>query len=172
MLSGLKIKEELGKCIHIVPFNERNLNPNSYDLTLDDKLRIYDRGVLNVKEDNPTRTEIIPESGYKLLPGILYLASTIETTESIKYIPMIEGKSSLGRLGISIHATAGFGDIGFYGKWTLEISVVQPVIIYPFIRIAQIYFDNIDGPFEVYKGKYQNQGSAVPSQSWREFENI
>jgi dCTP deaminase len=169
MLSGLKIEEELGKCIHIVPFKRENLNPNSYDLTLDNILRIYERGVLDVKHDNPTRKEIIPESGYRLLPGILYLGSTVETTETIKYIPMIEGKSSLARLGISIHATAGFGDIGFCGKWTLEISVIHPVIIYPFMKIAQIYFDSIEGPFELYKGKYQHQGSAVPSQSWRDF---
>lgn len=82
---------------------------------------------------------------------------------------MIEGRSSIGRMGISIHTTAGFGDIGFEGYWTLEISVIKPVIIYPFIEICQIYYCEVSGDIEkVYKGKYSNSKDIIISKIYEE----
>jgi dCTP deaminase len=84
---------------------------------------------------------------------------------------MIEGRSSIGRLGIRIHATAGFGDIGFSGNWTLEIDVVQPVKIYAGIEICQIFYHTtLGGLTKTYKGKYQGSKLPLPSAIWKEFQ--
>ena len=83
---------------------------------------------------------------------------------------MLEGRSSVGRLGIFIHATAGFGDVGFDGYWTLELSCVQPVRIYPGVEICQIYYHTIDGEYVPYRsGKYQGNTGVQPSMLWKDF---
>ena len=109
-----------------------------------------------------------------LRPGRLYLGKTVEWTSSPGFVPMYEGRSSLGRLGVSSHITAGFGDIGFEGNWTLEISVVQPVRIYPGMRIGQLYWHKPVGEItSTYQGKYQGQEGIQASKlyedrEWRE----
>ena len=138
ILSGRMIKEKLGKEIIIEPFNEAALNPNSYNLTLHDELVVYDEMNLDMREPNRTSTIKIPESGLLLKPGILYLGRTREYTATDNYVPMLEGRSSVGRLGLSIHVCAGFGDVGFKGFWTLEFHCVQPLRIYPNVEICQI----------------------------------
>ena len=128
---------------------------------------MFDRslGVLDMKAKNDTYDIEIPEEGLILVPGLLYIGRTVEKTSTDKYIPMINGRSSIGRLGISIHITAGFGDIGFSGTWTLEISVVQPVRIYPNVEIAQIcYFTPIGDVDKLYRGRYYNQEEATGSR--------
>ena len=113
---------------------------------------------LDPKKDNETEDIKIPEEGYVLLPGTLYLGETVEYTETTGYVPKIDGRSTTGRLGIVIHLTAGFGDNGFKGKWTLEITVTHPVIVYPNMEIGQLYFEEIQGDSSMkYNGKYQNQ---------------
>lgn len=113
---------------------------------------------LDPKKDNETEDIKIPEEGYILLPGTLYLGETVEYTETTGYVPKIDGRSTTGRLGIVIHLTAGFGDNGFKGKWTLEITVTHPVIVYPNMEIGQLYFEEIQGDTSMkYEGKYQNQ---------------
>ena len=170
ILSGLKIKEELGKNIFIEPFDEKKLNPNSYNLTLHNELLEYIDSPLDMKKDNPMKKIIIPPEGILIWPNRLYLGRTNEYTETRNYVPMIEGRSSIGRLGISIHATAGFGDVGFKGYWTLEISCAQPVIIYPDVEIAQIYYHEITKPYESYDGKYQGNKGVQASMLYKEFE--
>ena len=155
--------------IRITPFDSRNLNPNSYDLRLSDELAVY-RDRLDMKRQNEIDRMRFGDEGFLLKPNILYLGRTVEHTTTRNLVPMIEGRSSIGRLGIYIHVTAGFGDIGFSGYWTLEISVVQPVIIYPFVRIAQIYYHEIRGDVSEYKGKYQNNTTLQESMLWRDFE--
>ena len=82
---------------------------------------------------------------------------------------MIEGRSSIGRLGLFVHVTAGFGDVGFAGYWTLEMFAVQPVKIYPGVSICQIFYHEISGDVEEYKsGKYQNNSGIQPSLLYRE----
>ena len=171
--------------IHISPFKPEHLSPNSIDVTLCKKLLVYDlgeTGFLDMKSENPTREILIPEEGYVLQPNTLYIGSTNETATSHTYIPMFEGRSSIGRLGINTHITAGFGDIGWgyqkneqgleclFPTWTLEICVVHPVKVYPDIRIGQVYFVEPKGDVEYYSGKYSAQKDPQPSKSWLDFQ--
>ena len=171
ILSGQEIKKHMGKEIIIEPFDEKRINPNSYNLSLAGELLVYDNHVLDMKEPNPVSRIIIPEDGLLLEPNRLYLGRTNEYTSTSRYVPMLEGRSSTGRLGLFIHVTAGFGDIGFSGYWTLEIYCVQPVRIYPNVEICQIYYHDIDGEYELYKsGKYQNNTGIQPSLMYKDFE--
>jgi len=170
ILTGHEIKDRIGTDIVIRPFNVHQLNPNSYDLKLHDKLMVYTKACLDFKKDDSTKIIIIPENGLKLYPGRLYLARTAEWTETYKLVPSIQGKSSVGRKGVSIHVTAGFGDIGFKGYWTLEIFCIHPVIIYPYMKICQIKYQTILGDYgEGYQGKYQDQNSIQSSKSYQDF---
>lgn len=170
ILSGLRILDEIASGrIAISPFDRRQLGPNSYDLRLDRRVRVYERAALDAREDNPTREYEIGEHGALFVPGTVYLASTVETTETrAPFVPILEGRSSVGRLGVQIHATAGFGDCGFCGSWTLEMTVTQPVRLYPDMRICQIAYFVATEPIETYKGKYQNQIGPVSSLMWKD----
>ncbi|EES51002.1 dCTP deaminase [Clostridium botulinum] len=171
ILSGKEILKHIGEDIIIEPFSEERINPNSYNLTLFNELLVYKNDTLDMKIPNETEKLIIPEEGLLLEPGKLYLGRTNEFTQTNKYVPMLEGRSSTGRLGLFIHVTAGFGDIGFAGYWTLEIFCVQPIRIYPNIEICQIYYHNIDGEYDLYNsGKYQNNNGIQPSLMYKDFE--
>ncbi len=171
ILSGQEIIKRIGKDIIIEPFEESRVNPNSYNLRLDDHLLIYEDEVLDMARPCATRELIIPETGLLLEPGRLYLGKTYEFTETHNLVPMLEGRSSVGRLGVCIHVTAGFGDAGFKGCWTLELFCVQPVIVYPFVEICQIYYHEIDGSVTEYaSGKYQNSRTILPSRLYTEFQ--
>ena len=128
ILSGKEILKNIeSKDIIIEPFDKSRVNPNSYNLTLSDELLVYENDLLDMKIPNETRLIKIPEEGLVLEPNKLYLGRTNEFTKTEKFVPMLEGRSSTGRLGLFIHVTAGFGDIGFAGYWTLEIFCVQPI---------------------------------------------
>lgn len=202
MLTGEAIKNAiLTGDIMISDFDEKRLNPNSYNLRLGDKLLVYkltkhnlairsdhdkcikfgnmlyectddlmNTNYLDPRKDNPTIEYPIPENGFILYPGELYLGTTMERTFTEKYVPMISGRSSIGRLGIDIHKTAGFGDIGFDGKWTLEIVATVPVLVYPGMEICQIYFESPEGPTGIkYNGRYQNQENVERSRFFLDF---
>lgn len=171
ILSGREIKKHMGKEIAIIPFDEKRINPNSYNLSLHNKLLVYENHVLDMKKENKAYEIIIPEEGYRLEPNKLYLGRTNEYTKTEHFIPMLEGRSSIGRLGVFIHVTAGFGDVGFAGFWTLEIFCVQPIVIYPNIEICQVYYHDIRGEYDLYaSGKYQNNTGVQPSLLFKEFE--
>ena len=171
ILSGKEIKNKLGKEIVIEPFNEKQLNPNSYNLRLHEELLVYEEEILDMKKPNSVKKIIIPPEGLVLEPGKLYLGRTIEYTKTDKYIPMIEGRSSIGRLGLFIHVTAGFGDVGFSGYWTLEIFCVQKIRIYSGVELCQIYYHGIEGEYDKYiSGKYQNNSGVQPSLLYKDFE--
>lgn len=172
ILSGKEIKKHMGREIIIEPYDERKINPNSYNLSLHNELLVYENAVLDMKKPNPAQKILIPEEGLLLEPNKLYLGRTKEFTKTENYVPMLEGRSSTGRLGLFIHVTAGFGDIGFAGYWTLEIFCVQPIIIYPDVEICQIYYHTIDGEYDLYQsGKYQNNTGIQPSLMYKDFEN-
>lgn len=172
ILSGKEILKHIGREIRIEPFDKKRINPNSYNLTLADELLVYEDAVLDMKKQNPTSRLVIPEEGLVLEPDRLYLGRTNEYTSTDRYVPMLEGRSSTGRLGLFIHVTAGFGDVGFAGYWTLEIFCVQPVRIYPNVEICQIYYHDIEGEYDLYKsGKYQNNAGIQPSLMYRDFED-
>lgn len=185
------LKERDNGNIIIKPFNINQLNPNSYNLKLADELLVYDLPYncelvkrdglfapgpytfmepIDMLNENPVKRIEIPREGLILQPGILYLGKTVEYTETHNYLPCLEGRSSIGRLGLTIHVTAGFGDVGFAGNWTLEISCVQPIRIYPFTEICQIYYQEVKGEIEEYNGKYQGQIDVVPSKLYEDYK--
>lgn len=170
ILSGKEIEKLLGTDIFIEPYNAAQLNPNSYNLRLHNELMVYDNHILDMKVPNSASKIIIPEEGLLLETGKLYLGRTVEYTRTENYVPMLEGRSSIGRLGLFIHVTAGFGDVGFAGFWTLEIFCVQPIRIYPGVPICQIFYHSIQGDFERYEsGKYQNNQGIQTSMLWKDF---
>lgn len=170
ILSGKEIEKKISDgAIKIEPFHKSKLNPNSYNLTLHKELAVYEDYQLDIAKKMNIKPQVIPDDGFLLTPNRLYLGRTNERTYAKDTVPMLEGRSSLGRLGIFVHITAGFGDVGFNGFWTLEISCVQPVVIYPNIDIAQIYFHTIQGDFELYNGKYNNNIGIQASKLYKEF---
>lgn len=142
ILSDLTILQEIeAGNIVIEPFDRKFLGSNSYDVHLSKHLATYVNAELDAKKHNEIKHFEIPEEGFVLQPGVLYLGVTEEYTETHKQVPFLEGKSSTGRLGINIHATAGKGDVGFCNTWTLEISCVHPVRVYGGMPVGQlIYF--------------------------------
>ena len=172
ILSGLEIRKEIAAGnIRIEPFDDRRLNPNSYNLRLAPELLVYESEVLDMKTPNAYRIETIPPEGFIMRPGVLYLGRTEEFTETKTFVPMLEGRSSVGRLGITIHVTAGFGDVGFAGFWTLEMQCVLPVRIYPRVEICQIYYHTLRGDYEPYQsGKYQHNQGVQASKMYLDFE--
>ena len=203
MLTGSAIRNAIADgTICISDFDPKRINPNSYNVRLDPRLRIYSytqnfakvpyamtysmedasliasdddyeyyrtknelRPPLDMHSNNPTQDIIIPETGLTLYPGVLYLGCTVESTGSDHYIPMLEGRSSGGRHGLSIHVTAGFGDVGVAGTWTLEITVVEPLTIYPYDEIGQVCFHTVHGDIDqLYRGKYYKQEGPTASK--------
>jgi dCTP deaminase len=174
ILSDKRILEEIEKgTIKIVPYNRADLGSNSYDVHLGKNLATYDSEVLDAKAHNTISHFDIPDEGFVLLPNVLYLGVTEEYTETHAHVPFLEGKSSTGRLGIDIHATAGKGDVGFCGNWTLEISVKQPVRVYYGMPIGQLIYFPVDGEIEVKynqktNAKYSGQPNRpVESMMWK-----
>lgn len=172
MLSGEQILKQIEEGnIVIEPFDKKNVGPNSYSLHIADELVIYDEDVLECKKPNKTRVVKIPEEGYILRPGELYLSRTLEYTETNHFVPILYGKLSLASLGVTIHITAGFGDVGFKGTWTLEICCIKPVRIYPNMKVAQICYFPVVGDDNIkYKGKYLGQISATASKIYEDEE--
>ncbi len=170
ILSGKEIYKRIGGDIVIEPFSEQRLNPNSYNLRLHEELLVYNPPELDMKRNNPTKTLLIPETGLLLQPGRLYLGRTVEYTVTRNLVPMLEGRSSVGRLGMFVHVTAGFGDIGFEGYWTLEMFCIQPLRIYAGVEICQIYYHTLEGEYDSYAGgKYQKNQGIQASKLWLDF---
>jgi dCTP deaminase len=147
ILSDTKIRRALrdGQIV-IRPFRPDCLGTNSYDVHLGPHLAVYRSPALDARRPNPVRRLRIPAEGFVLVPGQLYLGVTEEYTETHGFVPFLEGKSSVGRLGIDIHSTAGKGDEGFCNYWTLEMSVKLPVRIYAGMPVGQLIYFEISGP--------------------------
>lgn len=170
ILTGPKIKEEAAKGnIILKPFTNRFTNPNSYDFRLGKTIKVYKNKTLDAKLPNETKTIMIPTSGLVLQPNTLYLGHTVEKIGSTKYVPIIRGKSSTGRLGLFVHITSELIDIGFVGQLTLMLHAVQPVKIYPGMRIGQVTFWKTLGPVKLYQGKYQGSIGPNSSQVYKDF---
>lgn len=174
ILSDKRILEEMEKgTIKIVPYDRDQLGSNSYDVHLGKDLARYADRELDAKKHNTIEHFEIPEEGFVLQPHEFYLGVTEEYTETHAHVPFLEGKSSTGRLGIDIHATAGKGDVGFCGNWTLEISVKQPVRVYKGMPIGQLIYFPVDGEIEVKydqkkNAKYSGQiNKPVESMMWK-----
>lgn len=169
ILSGEEIHSRLGNGICIDPFCEDSLNRNSYSLTLHHELLVYEEVVLDMKEPNRFRRLRIPDKGLILSPGQLYLARTVEYTETHDLVPMIQGRPNLARLGLLVHCSAAMGETGFCGYWTLELSVVQPIRIYGGIRICQIAYHELTGAIrDRHHGCAAKQFDIQPSMMFQE----
>lgn len=196
ILTGEEIKKEVAAGhIEIDPYNEDNVQPVSVDLTLGEQARVYtsqvtwDEGAnsrpgeslhhgfyqpLDPKEEQETQVFIMPITGFVLRPDILYLMHTRERIHAKEFVSVLDGKSSIGRLGVVIHLTAGYGDPGFDGQYTLEVTCVHPVILYPGMKIAQMRFHTVRGAITDYgqKGHYKGEtaAGAVASMAHAQFE--
>lgn len=155
--------------IKIEPFRLPCLGTNSYDVHLGKTLALYESDVLDARSHNKIKMFEIPEDGYVLVPEKFYLGVTEEYTETHAHVPFLEGKSSVGRLGIDIHATAGKGDVGFCNFWTLEISVKQPVRVYAGMPIGQLIYFEVKGeilnPYNKKASAKYNDKTAIPVES-------
>ena len=172
ILSGKEIESRINDEIIIDPFDKNRINPNSYNLSLHNELIMYKNSLLDMKKDNEVEILKIPSNGLVLEANRLYLGRTVEYTETKNLVPMLEGRSSIGRLGLFVHVTAGFGDVGFKGFWTLEIFCIQPIKIYPNVEICQVYYHTLEGSHENYNsGKYQDNQGIQPSLLYKDFEN-
>ncbi|MES2417930.1 MAG: dCTP deaminase [Bacteroidota bacterium] len=174
ILSDKRILQEIDKgTIIIEPFKIDCLGTNSYDVHLGKYLATYKDRILDAKMHNQIEHFEIPKDGFVLQPGTLYLGVTLEYTETHAHVPFLEGKSSTGRLGIDIHATAGKGDVGFCNTWTLEISCAQPVRIYAGMPIGQLIYFVVDGDIATFyntkdNAKYNNKTTKpVESMMWK-----
>jgi len=174
ILSDKKILESIAnREIVIEPFDRNCLGTNSYDVHLGSTLAIYKDHILDARKHNQIELLEIPEEGFVLHPNTLYLGVTLEYTETRNSVPFLEGKSSVGRLGIDIHATAGKGDVGFCNTWTLEISCTHPVRVYAGMPIGQLIYFKVDGDIENYYYKKKNAkytrrtDKPVESMMWK-----
>lgn len=155
--------------ITIEPFNCNNLNPNSYNFSLGDYVYVYKNRMLDPRIKQDTVKIDIPDEGLILQPDTLYLGYTCEKMGSEKYVPIINGRSSTGRLGLFVHITANLIDIGSINHWTLQMHAVQPVKIYKGMLIGQVTFWKPYGEIILYKGKYKNSTGPMASEIWRDF---
>jgi dCTP deaminase len=186
ILSDRTIREELaaGRII-IEPLGPGAVQPSSVDLRLDHLFRVfrnYTMAVIDVRQNLETLTELVSvddDEPFILHPGEFVLGSTLERVLiPDNLVGRLEGKSSLGRLGLLIHSTAGFVDAGFDGQLTLELSNVAnlPITLYPNMKIGQISFIRMTTAADVPYGhgqlgsKYQGQAGPRPSRYWENFD--
>lgn len=170
MLSNQAIKEELKRKSITVDNGINNLESNSIKVTLGDKIKVYDAPYLKITESTPTKEFTIPEEGLILKPNELYIARTYEFTKTYGFVPLLAGKEELAAIGMEIHITAGFGDNGFEGTWTLEIVCANPTKIYPRMEIGEIYYYPLIGDANIeYRGKYFRQVEATASRLCEEY---
>ena len=155
--------------IKIEPYRRECLGSNSYDVHLGRTLAIYTCSIFDARAHNQIQNFEIPKEGFVLEPNELYLGVTQEYTETHEHVPFLEGKSSVGRLGIDIHATAGKGDIGFCNYWTLEISVKKPVRVYAGMPIGQLIYFSVQGKvltsYNVKSSAKYNDKKPIPVES-------
>ena len=185
ILSDRDIKKAISEgTISVLPYNQALVQPSSIDVRLSNKFLVFNRvqhALINVKEKQDglmTLVEVNGEEPFILHPGEFVLGSTIETIRLPNNIAArIEGKSSLWRLGLLIHSTAGFIDPGWNGNITLELSNVSPlpITLYPEMKIGQISFaqmsSDVENPYGTGKLGSKYQGQSMPMQS-KYYENF
>lgn len=169
MLSADEIRQRLGDDIQIDPIGDDAINSNGVNLRLHDELLVYEEIVLDAAKPNRYRRLAIPDEGLILQPGLLYLGRTVEYTRTRGLVPMIQGRSSLSRLGLLVNPSGTLGDNGYCGTWTVEMHCIQPVRIYAGMQVCQIAYLQLLGGGENYDGgKYQNSTDIQVSQMYRE----
>ena len=169
MLNKNGIKEGLSQGIY-VDSSQDKIGENYITVTLSNMLKTYETPLLETTSPNPSQTILIPETGFILEPNKLYLGSTNEYTKTDGYVPVLSGLLELATLGMEIHITAGFGDNGFEGTWTLEIICSNPTIVYPNMEIGRVYYYPLIGDDKIkYRGKYFGQIDPTESHLAKEY---
>ena len=172
ILTALEIDKQIKKKnINITPYSNTLLNPNSYNYRLAPTLIEFENE-LDAQKKPKTKTIHIPSTGYVLQPGKLYLGSTYEKIGSKKYVTQLIGRSSIGRLGLFLQITAPLGHVGTYHSWTLELNVVQPLRVYPLMKIGQVTFWKTKGnkKLNYANGEYQNYQKPHISKFYKELK--
>jgi dCTP deaminase len=145
--------------ITIEPFHVEDVNPNSYNYHLADSLLLLRRS------GKSSRRVLMPADGYLLEPGHVYLGATSERIGSDRYVTLLLGRSSIGRLGVFLNVTADLGHLGSCSHWTLELTVVQPVRLYPGMRIGQVSFWITDAlSSQRYNGRYHRDSRPIANR--------
>jgi dCTP deaminase len=172
ILTGSEILKNIeNKKIIVDPFDISRLNPNSYNFTLGNRLALYNNYVLDAKKNNDAREIIIQKEGITLASGTVYLGHTMEVIGSDYFVPIIRGRSSIGRLGLFINITADLIDIGSFNQLTLQLNAVQPVTIYPGMQIGQVTFWTPMGEIKKYSGRYLGSTGPITSKMYMDFDD-
>jgi dCTP deaminase len=201
ILTGREIAKQRSEGrINIDPWDDDRINPASYDLSLGGEVKVYKNAVfpetspdlnnltprwcvtsflkqsaLDAAKDNEVHSFQLNEGdGFLIFPGIGYLMHTRERVFTEHYVPIIDGKSSIGRLFVKVHETAGYGDPGFDGQYTLEVTTMQPIHLYVGMRICQVRFHTVVGEvasYQDHKSNYTGTSAlgAVASRAWQMF---
>lgn len=175
--------------ILIEPFDPELAGPNSYDIHLSPEFKVYALSSvrrihpdlfrtypdeiladgIDPKVKTPTVSFEVSPDGFWLQPGVLYLAATVEHTKCDGLVPWLDGRSSVGRMGLSVHVTAGRGDDAWPGRWTLEVTAVtHPVKVYPHMRVGQVTYFQLIGERKPYGGKYADQQGPTESRLYQD----
>lgn len=171
ILTGSEISKQVDNgAIVIDPFLKQNLNPNSYNFRLFHELKVYEDSLIDPVQQPRTRQVQIPPEGLVLEPRRLYLASTVETMGSTQFVPTYAARSSVARMGMFINLSAPLGDIGFIGKWTIQLYCLHPVRVYAGMNIGQMMFWHVSGDIHLYEGKYQGATGAIESMIFKDFK--
>ncbi|SFQ96876.1 dCTP deaminase [Lentzea waywayandensis] len=149
--------------ITISPFDTERLNPNSYNYSLGEEIRFTPQKTLDARANAPWLEARIPEEGYQLRPGRLYLSTTAEVIGSTTFVTSLIGRSSIGRLGLFVQVTADLGHQGAVHRWTLELTVVQPLLVYAGMRLGQVSFWRSRGTATAYGGAYGDAMAPMPA---------
>ncbi|MBI0330010.1 dCTP deaminase [Burkholderia plantarii] len=170
ILTGTEIEQRVqAGDIVIHPFLPDNVNPNSYNFRLHERMKVYEDGVIDVREEAPTREIVIGPQGYELEPRKLYLAATVETMGSTRFVPTYAARSSIARLGMFINLSAPLGDIGFVGRWTIQLFALNRIRVYAGMNIGQMMFWRVQGEIKLYTGKYQGATEAFASRIFLDY---
>lgn len=155
ILTGAEIAQAVASgLISISPFHPDQVNPNSYNYRLCERLRIYDTPIVDALADQSYSEIHICQEGYLLVPGQVYLGTTVEEIGSHHFVPSLIGRSSLGRLGMFLQVSADLGNLGAIHQWTLEIVVVQPLRVYANMIVGQVSFWSTNGARLEYDGYF------------------
>lgn len=172
ILTNLEIQKQYKKGnISISPFDKQMLNPNSYNYRLDYELLEFDN-IIDSKLPSKCKKITLTDDGYVLMPNKLYLANTYEQIGSKKFVTQLIGRSSIGRLGLFLQVTAPLGHVGTFHNWTLELKTVQPLRVYPLMKIGQVSFWKIKGRKNInyQNGEYRKYQKAQISKFYKELK--
>ncbi|MEU2514500.1 dCTP deaminase [Streptomyces syringium] len=169
ILTGPQITREhaLGRLV-LDPFDDEQVQPNSYNLALGPTLIRYTDTVLDTRRENAFETINIPDEGFVLTPDRIYLGASVEVLGSDHFVPIIRSRSGAARLGMFVHVTADLIDVGSIGQTTFQLHAVQPVRVHAGDRLAQVTFWRTLGKIVLYDGKYQGSKGPQPSQIHRD----